>query len=357
MAMTDLIADMLTRMRNALRNRDKTVTCLNNKVCRGILDVLKTEGYIDGYDVVDDGRQGLLKVRFRFGTGGEPVLHRLDRESKPGCRVYARVDEIPSPLQGPTEAARAMLVERICETDEALTERFLGEETIPVADLKKALRKATIANQLRPVLCGSSLWPDVLGRTWNDRAAAGATPNSTAGSASTGRRRRLLVLDSTVPDAIEAFLARVPSERCLYFVSSKSGSTIEPNALFELIHARLAAKLGAAAASRHFVAITDPGSALEARARAAGFLGIALGRADVGGRFSALSPFGLLPAAAMGIEPERLLARAAAMAKTCGPDVAILHSNEIAMTQPATSPNITPSAEQEAALSALLSKL
>jgi glucose-6-phosphate isomerase len=90
--------------------------------------------------------------------------------------------------------------------------------------------------------------------------------------------------------------------------SSKSGSTIEPNALFELIHARLAATLagGAAAASRHFVAITDPGSALEARARAAGFLGVALGRADVGGRFSALSPFGLLPAAAMGLDPEQL---------------------------------------------------
>lgn len=121
MAMTDLIADMLTRMRNALRNRDKTVTCLNNKVCRGILDVLKTEGYIDGYDVVDDGRQGLLKVRFRFGTGGEPVLHRLDRESKPGCRVYARVDEIPSPLQGMglviVSTSRGVKSDRACRAE------------------------------------------------------------------------------------------------------------------------------------------------------------------------------------------------------------------------------------------------
>jgi len=208
------------------------------------------------------------------------------------------------------------------ELPTAAPEAAIGSETLRAAIAAHPADTAVVLG-----MGGSSLWPDVLGRTWNDRPAAAATSASasfsTSASASAGLRRRLFVLDSTVPDAIEAFLARFPSERCLYFVSSKSGSTIEPNALFELIHARLAAKLGAGAASRHFVAITDPGSALEARARAAGFLGIALGRADVGGRFSALSPFGLLPAAAMGLEPERLLACAAAMAAACGPDVAV----------------------------------
>jgi transaldolase/glucose-6-phosphate isomerase len=174
---------------------------------------------------------------------------------------------------------------------------------------------------------GSSLWPDVLGRTFNDR------PATSAEAPGAPRRRPLFVLDSTVPDAIEGFLARVDATRCLFFVSSKSGSTIEPNALFELIHARLAAKLAgsAAAASRHFVAITDPGSALEARARAAGFLGIALGRADVGGRFSALSPFGLLPAAAMGLDPEQLLARARRMTEACSPSVATAENPGVAL--------------------------
>ncbi|MGY8738776.1 MAG: bifunctional transaldolase/phosoglucose isomerase, partial [bacterium] len=76
-------------------------------------------------------------------------------------------------------------------------------------------------------------------------------------------------------------------------------------------------KVGADAAGRHFVAITDPGSQLEARANKLGFLGTALGRVDVGGRFSALSPFGLLPAEAMGLDPEALQLRARSMAAAC----------------------------------------
>ncbi|MDX2117549.1 MAG: 30S ribosomal protein S8 [Planctomycetota bacterium] len=100
MAIGDPIADMLTRIRNAVRNKSKTVTCLNSKVCRGILAAMQSEGYIDGFDVIDDGRQGVLKVRLRYGPGGEPVLHKIERESKPGCRVYAGCDELPSPLGG-----------------------------------------------------------------------------------------------------------------------------------------------------------------------------------------------------------------------------------------------------------------
>lgn len=100
MAIGDPIADMLTRIRNAARVRSKTVTCLNSKVCRGILDVLKGEGYVDGYDQIDDGRQGVLKVRLRFAPSGEPVIRKVTRESKPGRRVYSGCDDIPSPLQG-----------------------------------------------------------------------------------------------------------------------------------------------------------------------------------------------------------------------------------------------------------------
>jgi elongation factor G len=91
----------------------------------------------------------------------EGVVDLLERkaiyydETALGAKFEVR--EIPAPLQGPAEAARALLVERICETDEALTERFVTEQEIPVADLKRGLRKATIANVLRPVLCGSSL--------------------------------------------------------------------------------------------------------------------------------------------------------------------------------------------------------
>jgi len=100
MALSDPIADMLTRIRNAVRNRAKTVDVLNSKVCRGIADVLRDEGYINGYDVIEDGRQGLIRVALKYGPRGEQVLSRLERESKPGRRVYRRVEELPRPLQG-----------------------------------------------------------------------------------------------------------------------------------------------------------------------------------------------------------------------------------------------------------------
>lgn len=100
MAVNDTISDMLTRIRNAVMVRAKQVDCLNSGVCRGIADVLRDEGYIAGYDVIDDGRQGLIKVRLKYGPRGETVINRLKRESKPGRRVYTKVDQIPSPLQG-----------------------------------------------------------------------------------------------------------------------------------------------------------------------------------------------------------------------------------------------------------------
>ena len=118
MSMNDPIADMLTRIRNAVRNRAKQVTCLNSKVCRGIAQVLQDEGYIEGYDVVEDGRQGLIKVRLKYGPRGEPILHSLERESKPGCRVYQKVDELPRPIQGlgiaVVSTSRGVLSDRKC---------------------------------------------------------------------------------------------------------------------------------------------------------------------------------------------------------------------------------------------------
>jgi len=91
---------MVTRIRNAARNRAKTVVCLNNKVCRGIAAVLRDEGYIDSFDVVEDGRSGKIKVKLKYGPRGETILNSLVRLSKPGRRVYAQVDELPAPLQG-----------------------------------------------------------------------------------------------------------------------------------------------------------------------------------------------------------------------------------------------------------------
>lgn len=100
MAMSDTIADMLTRIRNGVRSRKKEVMCLNSKVCQGIAQILEQEGYIEGFDVIDDGRQGKIRVRLKYGERGEEIIHVIKRESKPGCRVYRKVDELTSPLQG-----------------------------------------------------------------------------------------------------------------------------------------------------------------------------------------------------------------------------------------------------------------
>jgi small subunit ribosomal protein S8 len=83
-----------------VRNDAVAVKCLNNKLNRGVAQVLLDEGYIDGFDVLDDGRQGVLSVRLKYGVRGEKLIHRIDRVSKPGCRVYKQANDLPRPLQG-----------------------------------------------------------------------------------------------------------------------------------------------------------------------------------------------------------------------------------------------------------------
>lgn len=100
MSLSDPIADMLTRIRNAAANHAPRVMVRNSKICAGIADVLKSEGYINGFDVVDDGRQGLIRIELRYGDRGEDVIHRLQRVSKPGCRVYSGYKDLPRPMEG-----------------------------------------------------------------------------------------------------------------------------------------------------------------------------------------------------------------------------------------------------------------
>lgn len=100
MALSDPIADMLTRVRNATRNQSERVDCRNSKVCAGIAKTLQHEGYISGYDVIDDGRQGILRLHLKYGPHGEHLINVIRRESKPGCRVYTKVADLPRPLGG-----------------------------------------------------------------------------------------------------------------------------------------------------------------------------------------------------------------------------------------------------------------
>jgi small subunit ribosomal protein S8 len=96
----DPIADMLTRIRNANRVGRQKVLINKSKICVGIAQVLKDEGYISDFDVIDDERQGTIRVTLKYSMAGEKVIHAIDRQSKPGCRVYRAVDELPKVLNG-----------------------------------------------------------------------------------------------------------------------------------------------------------------------------------------------------------------------------------------------------------------
>lgn len=100
MSINDLTADMLTRIRNAVRNQAENVTCISNKLNRGIAQVLVDEGYVQEFETIEDGRQGLIRIRLKYGPRGEHIINRIDRVSKGGCRVYRGVEDIPRPLQG-----------------------------------------------------------------------------------------------------------------------------------------------------------------------------------------------------------------------------------------------------------------
>lgn len=100
MSLSDNIADMLTRIRNANRIQRSEAMVRKSKTCMGIAAVLKEEGYIRDYDAIDDGRGGLLRVQLKYGPTGEHVINTLDRVSRPGRRVYCPCDEVPQVMDG-----------------------------------------------------------------------------------------------------------------------------------------------------------------------------------------------------------------------------------------------------------------
>jgi transaldolase / glucose-6-phosphate isomerase len=152
---------------------------------------------------------------------------------------------------------------------------------------------------------GSSLGPEVLAVTF------GKQPGFP----------ELHVLDSTVPAQVRAVESRVDLARTLVIVASKSGSTLEPNVFKQYFFERMRGAVGAGNAGKHFVAITDPGSKMQKVAEGDGFRHIFFGEPTIGGRYSALSPFGLVPAAVIGLDVGAFLASTARMAAACGANV------------------------------------
>lgn len=100
MVMTDPIADMLTRIRNGIITKHETVDIPASNIKREIARILLEEGYIKGYDVIEDGKQGLIRVALKYGKDGQKVILGLKRISKPGLRVYADKNTVPKVLNG-----------------------------------------------------------------------------------------------------------------------------------------------------------------------------------------------------------------------------------------------------------------
>jgi transaldolase/glucose-6-phosphate isomerase len=191
--------------------------------------------------------------------------------------------------------------------DEASWLGWLGivdEQVGRVGELRRIAedaRQAGFTHVLLLGMGGSSLCPEVLRMTF------GKLPGWP----------ELAVLDSTDPAQVRACEARVDLGRTLFVVSSKSGTTLEPNIFKQHFFERVKQAIGPSRAGDRFIAITDPGSKLEQVARADGFRHVRFGLPSIGGRYSALSDFGMVPAALMGLDVARLLGAAQAMARAC----------------------------------------
>ena len=173
-------------------------------------------------------------------------------------------------------------------------------DLVALKAFQSEVQAAGFAHVLLLGMGGSSLGPEVLAQTFGAQAGF----------------PQLLVLDSTDPDQIRRFQALIDPRSTLFVVSSKSGTTLEPDVLHRHFWAFSQAVLGPAAGT-HFVAVTDPGSKLEATAEAQNFRRVFHGEPEIGGRYSVLSNFGMVPAAAMGLDLDAFFASTREMVAAC----------------------------------------
>ncbi len=267
--------------------------------------------------LVDDGVQQFIDAADALLTSVALKRLALLGEDTSVLRLAAP-EPMLAALRAQTEAWRAGgTVRRLWAGDAGLwTGRdeadWLGWLTLPeaaAADLPRLLEfQRTVAagaytDAVLLGMGGSSLGPEVLGESFGHRPGF----------------PRLHVVDSTDPAQLRAVRAAIDISHTIFIVSSKSGSTLEPN-LF-LAYFMHEAKQAGLDAPRRIVAVTDPGSALARMAAAEGFAHVFAGEPSVGGRFSVLSMFGLVPAAVIGADLPALVAAARRMALSCGADI------------------------------------
>lgn len=187
---------------------------------------------------------------------------------------------------------------------------IVEEQLAHSAELKNLSQEITSAGFKDALLLGmggSSLCPEVLRKTFGKIAG----------------HPDLHVLDSTDPAQVKAFENKIDIPKTLFIVSSKSGSTLEPNIFKQYFFEATKKAVGADKAGGHFMAITDPGSKMQKVAETDRFRHIFFGRPSIGGRYSALSNFGMVPAAVIGIDTKKFLDRSQEMVRACGASVSV----------------------------------
>ncbi len=239
---------------------------------------------------------------------------------RPGLQISPGTPEMKTAIDGEMEAWRKDgRIRRLWSGDKSLwtgtdEDKWLGWLSILERELADVGTLGAFAEEVKRrgfsdvVLLGmggSSLGPEVLAETFGRLAGW----------------PRFHMLDSTDPAQIKTLEEAVDLGTSLFIVSSKSGSTLEPNIFMEYFLDRVGAVRGKDKAGESFVAVTDPGSSLERRAKELRFAHVFHGVPSIGGRYSVLSKFGLVPAAAMGLDVKRLIETARQMARACGPDV------------------------------------
>jgi small subunit ribosomal protein S8 len=121
MSASDPIADMLTRIRNAIRVNKTEVSIKASNICEGMAAVLKQEGYIGDFSRIDDGKQGILRVTLKYDQNGQAIISEIARVSKPGRRIYLSVDRLPHVLGGMGVAivstSKGVMSDRNCRKD------------------------------------------------------------------------------------------------------------------------------------------------------------------------------------------------------------------------------------------------
>jgi transaldolase/glucose-6-phosphate isomerase len=244
--------------------------------------------------------RAMAAPRFASDPGAFEAALRARLEGLAKDRFAARLDQRDASLWSADPAVQASIGARLGWLD-------APGEIGDLADDLRAFAAEIAAEGLTDAVVlgmgGSSLCPALLARTFPPAPG----------------RLRLHVLDSTDPAGVLRLRAAIDPAKTLFIVSTKSGTTTETLAFADYFAVEAATAIGPRQALRHFVAITDPDSPLEARALREGWRRVFLAPSDVGGRYSALTVFGLVPAALLGIDLEAFATAAQAMAAACGP--------------------------------------